>query len=182
MPIYAYWILGAGTILWCVPFPLAWRRGGSILQVVKSARWGVALECLGYSLLWQGSFWQRSPALWQTGGSIAFFVLACLLSWSGALVLGKHFRVDAAIGQEHELVRSGAFGIVRHPIYTSMLCVLLGTGLLLATLPLMVLGVAVFLAGTEIRVRVEDRLLAERFGESFQDYRRSVPSYLPFVK
>jgi len=40
----------------------------------------------------------------------------------------------------------------------------------------------VLIIGTEIRVRIEDRLLASRFGERFQDYQRSVPAYIPFLR
>jgi len=39
-----------------------------------------------------------------------------------------------------------------------------------------------FLAGTEIRVRAEDRLLAERFQERFAQYRSRVKAYIPFVR
>jgi protein-S-isoprenylcysteine O-methyltransferase Ste14 len=38
------------------------------------------------------------------------------------------------------------------------------------------------IAGTEIRVRAEDRLLAERFGESFITYRSRVSAYVPFIR
>jgi len=40
----------------------------------------------------------------------------------------------------------------------------------------------VFLAGTEIRVRTEDALLASRFPQEFEAYRRSVRAYIPFVR
>jgi protein-S-isoprenylcysteine O-methyltransferase Ste14 len=43
-------------------------------------------------------------------------------------------------------------------------------------------SLAVFLAGTEIRVRTEDRLLESRFQEVFRKYQRNVPAYLPFVR
>jgi protein-S-isoprenylcysteine O-methyltransferase Ste14 len=43
-------------------------------------------------------------------------------------------------------------------------------------------SLALFLAGTEIRVRTEDRLLASRFPDAFRDYRRKVPAYLPFLR
>lgn len=182
MPGYAYWTIAAGTILWCLPFPLNRTKGGNILDLDKRARWGVILECLGYSLLWQGSFWLRTPASWRLAASITFFTLAVLLSWTGARALGKHLRVEAAIGQDHELVRSGPYRILRHPIYTSMLCVLLGTGLLIASNGLLVAGIAVFLIGTEIRVHVEDALLGSRFGGAFEDYRRTVRAYVPFIR
>jgi protein-S-isoprenylcysteine O-methyltransferase Ste14 len=38
------------------------------------------------------------------------------------------------------------------------------------------------MAGTEIRVRSEDRLLASRFGEEFQAYRKTVKAYIPFIR
>jgi protein-S-isoprenylcysteine O-methyltransferase Ste14 len=63
-----------------------------------------------------------------------------------------------------------------------MLCMLLGTGFLITPLPLLVLGIAVFVAGTEIRVRSEDGLLHSRFGDQFRDYQRTVSAYVPFLR
>jgi protein-S-isoprenylcysteine O-methyltransferase Ste14 len=77
---------------------------------------------------------------------------------------------------------AGPYRIVRHPIYTSMLCVLLATGFVVTTLPLFLLAFVVFLIGTEIRVRIEDKLLASQFGERFHQYQRNVPAYIPFLK
>jgi protein-S-isoprenylcysteine O-methyltransferase Ste14 len=50
------------------------------------------------------------------------------------------------------------------------------------TLPILLLSTVVFLIGTEIQVRIEDGLLHSRFGERFQDYRRNVRVYIPFVR
>ena len=182
MPGYAYFLLVAGTIIWCAPFVLAKVKGKTPFQLDRRARWGVALQGLAYTLLWQGSFWQRSPEAWRFGASVCLFVLAALLSWTGARALGRQLRIDAAVDPDHELVRSGPYRLVRHPIYTSMLCILLGTGILIAPLYLMLPGVVLFLAGTEIRMRVEDRLLASRFGERFRDYQLTVPQLIPFLK
>ena len=70
----------------------------------------------------------------------------------------------------------------RHPIYTSMLCILLGTGFMITPWRMLLVASLVFIVGMEIRVRVEDRLLASRFGEQFLAYRRSVPAYVPFLR
>ena len=72
--------------------------------------------------------------------------------------------------------------MVRHPIYASMLAMLCGTGLMITPLPLLALSIAVFIIGAEIRVRIEDRLLASRFGDRFRDYQRRVPAYIPFLR
>jgi protein-S-isoprenylcysteine O-methyltransferase Ste14 len=42
-------------------------------------------------------------------------------------------------------------------------------------------SILLFVIGTEIRVRVEDGLLASRFGEDFRDYRRSTSRYIPLL-
>jgi len=109
-------------------------------------------------------------------------VLAILLSWTATRSLGRQWRIDAGLNPDHELVTSGPYRFVRHPIYTSMLCVLCATGLLVAPLPLLFLAMPVFIVGTEIRVRIEDRLLASFFGERFNSYKQSVPAYIPFVR
>ena len=96
--------------------------------------------------------------------------------------LGRHWRIDAALSSDHQLVTTGPYGIVRHPIYTSMLCMVFGTGFMITPLRTLLVASLIFVMGTEIRVRVEDELLASRFGEQFLAYRRSVPAYVPFLR
>jgi len=182
MTVWHYALIAAGSVLWAAPFPF-FRKGRKGLSALdRRARWGVLLECLGYTLLWQGSFWTRSPAPWRTAVSILLFAAAGALSWTSARALGRQLRVDAALGAEHELICSGPYRLVRHPIYTSMLCVVLGTGLLISPWYLLAAALAIFLAGTEIRMRVEEDLLEARFGDRFRRYRRDVPRFIPFVK
>jgi protein-S-isoprenylcysteine O-methyltransferase Ste14 len=47
---------------------------------------------------------------------------------------------------------------------------------------LFLISALLFVAGTEIRVRVEDNLLASRFGERFREYQQRVPAYVPLVR
>ena len=182
MPVYGYVIVVGGTILWCVPFLLVYSRQKTSLTVDRRARWGLILEAIGYTLLWQGSFWNRSPAVWEISLSVLLFAIACALSWTATFALGRQLRVDAAVAANHELIRSGPYRLVRHPIYTSMMCVLAATGVMMAAWYLLLAGLVVFLIGTEIRMRTEDALLESRFGDEFRRYRRAVPGFIPFVK
>jgi len=182
MPAYAYIILAVGWIVWCTPFFLVKRNTESPQKVNPNARWGIAFQIVGYSLLWQGHLWTRPLAAWRLALALLFFILAGLLSWMGARRLGRQWRIDAGLNADHELVRSGVYRIVRHPIYTSMLCLLLATGFLITPPLLFALAAILFMVGTEIRVRIEDRLLASRFGEEFQSYRRTVGAYIPFSR
>jgi len=181
MPAYTYVIMAAGWVIWLTPFILVRRKAKKAEMLDRRARWGMLLEGVAYSLLWQNHFWARSPEDWRTALSIFFFGLASLFSWTSTSALGRQWRIDAGLNPDHELVRSGAYGVVRHPIYTSMLCTLFGTGFMITPLPMLLLSTVVFMTGTEIRVRIEEGLLASRFGHEFQDYRRSVAAYVPLL-
>jgi protein-S-isoprenylcysteine O-methyltransferase Ste14 len=181
MPVYAYGILIVGIAAWFTPFVLAHRGVKTASTVDRRSRWGVLLQLAAYTLLWQGHFWTRQLAPWQLVACVALLGLAIVLSWTSSSALGVHLRVDAALGDEHQLIRSGPYGLVRNPIYTSMLLVLCATGVMVTPWQLFVAGLVLFVIGTEIRVRTEEILLAARFGEEFQQYKRSVPAYIPFL-
>lgn len=182
MPGYAYGFIAAGWLIWMAPFWLAKRRHQRPREVDRRARWGILLVFVAYAILWQNSFWDRPLPGWRVGVSVSFLALAGALSWTATRYLGKQWRIDAGLNPDHELVTSGPYRLVRHPIYTSMLFLLCGTGFMVTPLPLLALAAAVFMVGTEIRVRIEDRLLASRFGDRYREYQRRVPAYIPFLK
>ena len=182
MPKYAFAILLASWIAWCLPFFLA-RKGQRAPQLVdRRARWGIVLVFVAYALIWFGPFWLRTPSFWRIPLAIPFLLLAPFLSWAAVRALSRHWRIDAGLDKDHQLIRTGPYRFIRHPIYTSMLLQLLGTGLLISIPWLIPIAVALFLAGTEIRIRIEDKLLADRFGETFTAYARSTSAYIPFLK
>jgi len=178
---YDYVLLGIGWLLWFLPFPInGWSKARAERRDPRARR-GLLLQIFAYALLFASRFWENPLAGWRTAGAIGFFSLGILLSFTAVRALGRHLRFDAALDPDHELVSLGPYRVMRHPIYTSMLCMLLGTGLLLTPAPLLMGAVVVFIAGTEIRVRIEDRLLASRFNE-FEGYRRRVSAYIPFLR
>jgi protein-S-isoprenylcysteine O-methyltransferase Ste14 len=182
MPAYAYATLAAGWFIWVTPFVVAKGHTEPAKELDRRARWGVVLVVIAYALLWQGKFWERSMTPWRMALSVSLLLLASILSWTGARALGRQWRIDAGLSSDHELVISGPYRVVRHPIYTSMLCLLVGMGLMVTPWPLLVASLLVFIVGTEIRVRIEDRLLASRFNDKFLEYQRRVPAYIPFLK
>lgn len=179
MPFYVYLVLLLAWLTWFSAF-LSRKRAGPALRINKLARWGVLLQLAGFALVWQGRFWERVLD-WRFLVALPLLIGAALLSWTGVAALGRQWRIDAGLNTDHRLVRSGPYSAVRHPIYASMLCLLLGTGLLLTPWPLFVLALFIFLVGTEIRVRVEDGMLASQFGKEFEAYKHKVPAYIPWL-
>lgn len=175
-------LVAGGVALWFIPFLMAKQGSSQLASVDRRSRWGMLLEFVGLGLVAASGDWKVPHSSWRIGIAFIFFLLAALLSWTATRSLGRQFRLDAAIGIEHELIRNGPYRMVRHPIYTSMLCLLWAIGLVTTPMLPLAAATAIFLIGTEIRVRLEDRLLEERFGGGFRQYKLSTPAYLPFLR
>ena len=125
---------------------------------------------------------EDSPGLIRIAASAVCGILAAILSWTSVAHLGRQFRLRAGLYEDHELVRTGPYALVRHPIYASILCILLCTLFLLTPWEWTAVSLLFFVVGTEIRVHSEDQLLASRFQQDFHDYRSKVRAYVPFVR
>ncbi len=171
--------------LWFTPYlllaPKVQKRES--ITVTGPSRWGLLLEVTGIAML----FLFRVPDAPRANAVVLVVALilgsvACLTMWQSIAHLGRQFRIQAGLYHDHELVRSGPYAVVRHPLYGSLLAMTLVTGLLLTPWPWLLAGIAIHIAGTEIRVHTEDKLLASRFGEEFAKYKRSTPAYVPLVR
>ena len=111
-----------------------------------------------------------------------FFALAAALSWTAVRALGRHWRVEAGLDPDHELVRSGPYRVVRHPIYTSMLCVLVATGLLVATWPVFAAALPSRSPAPRSASASRTRCSPRASATTFAQYRRAVPAYVPYVR
>ena len=144
---------------------------------------GLALELAAYSIAFTFYFPMNIPRNeLRIAVSLISGPIAGILAWTSVTHLGRQFRITAGLYEDHQLVTTGPYSIVRHPIYTSMLAILICTQALLTPLRWAAVSLVLFIAGTEIRVHAEDGLLASRFGETFQRYRKSVSAYIPFVR
>lgn len=170
---------------WAYPFifrvPHVQKRPS--ITAIGPTRAGLFLESLAILLAFVCRVpADRPPEWWQIAGAALCGLLAAVLAWTATRHLGRQFRVHAGLYEDHELVTSGPYAIVRHPIYTSLLAMLVCSMLVLTPWQWALLCLALFVAGTEIRVHTEDGLLASRFGERFFEYRNRVRAYVPFVR
>ena len=122
------------------------------------------------------------PGIPQLAAALVLGLVSTAFGWMAVIHLGKQFRVQAGLYVDHELVRTGPYSIVRHPIYASLLGMLVCTIILLTPWKWGLACIALFILGTEIRVHSEEKLLAGRFGPQFEEYRKNVPAYIPFVR
>ena len=176
-------ILVAVWVCWLLPF-IVRRRGGGEKAIVTApvARWGMLLQGLAFAIAWFHPPSQPPASAIRIAISTALGILAILMGISATSVLGKQWRFDAAIGRDHHLIQSGPYAVVRHPIYASMLLMIPATALVASNWIALCIALIVFFIGTEIRIRIEEKLLLSHFGSEFEDYRRRVSAYLPGLR
>ena len=179
IPVYYFFGL---FLLWMLPFILFRpRQKGKVVQAAPNFRWGIVLQVVGYWLviLPARTIWLEPIPLWRFCGGIAAGLCGIVLATAGIRHLGKQWRIKAALIEDHELITSGPYKVIRHPIYASMLAMFMASVFLFGRLPWWPIGCAVFFAGIQIRVHIEDALLRNHFGSRFEEWSKAVPAYLP---
>lgn len=118
-------------------------------------------------------------------GSTAALIGAvlCVLGISFAIWarfhLGKNWSSHPTLKEGHELVTSGPYRFVRHPIYTGILLAELGTALAVGYiwLILLVFGAVVFVR----RVFIEEKIMMKQFPDAYPEYKKHTKALIPFI-
>jgi protein-S-isoprenylcysteine O-methyltransferase Ste14 len=93
--------------------------------------------------------------------------------------LGRNWSGTVTVKQNHALVRTGPYSLIRHPIYTGLLLALIGTAIAIGEWR-GVLGVVFALAGFLWKIRVEERRMRQTFPE-YEHYRKQTAALLPLI-
>lgn len=148
---------------------------------------GVALQGMSYGIVW-GVHREAFTPIVSTSEPVAIaagILAICAAVGSVWLIttavktLGKEWSLTARLVEGHKLATTGPYAYVRHPIYTGMLGMLVATGLAFSHWAALLAALVIFFVGTIIRVRSEEKLLREAFGEQFDNYARRVPAIVP---
>jgi protein-S-isoprenylcysteine O-methyltransferase Ste14 len=84
------------------------------------------------------------------------------------------------IKEGHQLIRSGPYARIRHPIYTGILLATIGTALAVGEYRGLV-AVGMFLVGFTRKARKEESFLAAEFGSAFEEHCRQTGFFLPRI-
>ena len=179
--IYASWIL-FGVYWFASAFsakktekrePSAERLGhmilmatGYILLFQRNGNWGILNHRFLRDTLW---------IAWL-GAAITFagVLFAVWARWN----LGKNWSAAVTIKQGHQIIRTGPYAHIRHPIYTGMLIGIIGTALAIGEYRGL-LAFAIILFGFYRKARKEEKFLAANFGQPFLEHKRHTGFFLP---
>lgn len=158
------------------------RLEGPGSRVVRAVVFLVAIVLLSVpSLPW--AFLYR-PILKQ--GLVAFFAGAAV-TLAGVFFaiwarehLGKNWSRSVTVKQDHELITSGPYALVRHPIYTGILTGFLGSAMAEGQVRSLIAFVLVA-AVLWFKLRLEERWMRDTFGDSYAAYARRVAALVPYV-
>lgn len=168
---------------WFLIHPLVrfWRRIG-----IRLAYWVVCTLTLGIMAAMALLRGRLLAIDWGTSPALVLLGLVCL-AFSGWLLrlLRRQLSVKALVGVPElepattgTLLDSGIYGRMRHPRYLQMTLALLGYALI-ANYPAAYLAWLFWLAGIYLVILLEERELADRFGNEYRAYCRRVPRFIP---
>jgi protein-S-isoprenylcysteine O-methyltransferase Ste14 len=179
------WVIFAATLV-----PILCRRRGRSTRRDALSLAAIVLQGVGFACAW-GGFRRVMAAipLHEGAGDWAWAVVAsglAVVSGTFAVAavrrLGPQWSFVARVAEEHELITTGPYAVVRHPIYSAMLGLLIATGMTFSSVAATVLGAVLYVTGTWLRTGIEERLLVDAFGERYLDYKRRVPALVPLSR
>jgi protein-S-isoprenylcysteine O-methyltransferase Ste14 len=104
---------------------------------------------------------------------LAFAILA-------RIYIGKNWSALIQVKEGHELIQSGPYAVVRHPIYSGLMLATLGTAIAYGELSGFI-GFVMVVGAWAYKSRLEEAAMAEQFGALYEKYRSHVKALIPFV-
>lgn len=116
---------------------------------------------------------------WRAGIGLVLFLLGLVFAIWARLHIGRNWGTPMTRKDQPELVTTGPYHWVRHPIYAGILIAAVGTAMALSWLGLIAVGVvgAYFVYSAT----VEERYMTDQFPDAYPAYKRSTRMLVPFV-
>jgi len=134
---------------------------------------------LGGILLWAHLRYSPTTELWRAFGAVVCVLGLLVAVWARRTLAGNWSRA-VTFKQGHELIQAGPYRFARHPIYTGMLLMSLGSAVVGGWLHCW-LGFLLMCAGFWIKLRQEESLMLRHFPDDYPPYRARVKALVPFI-
>jgi protein-S-isoprenylcysteine O-methyltransferase Ste14 len=121
-------------------------------------------------------FLVRDPWLEAVGTALTYAgaALAIWARWS----LGGNWSAEVSVKTDHQLIRSGPYAHVRHPIYGGLLLAVIGTAVVIGEWRGL-LAILIWSVGHTLKAKREEAVMMATFGDQYQRHRRETGFLLP---
>lgn len=155
------------------------REEGLIVGLLASL-WGVAiLMPLMYMFTRWLSVANYALPAWTGWVGIAIFAVALWLLWRSHADLGQNWRVTTELREGHKLLTNGGFRHIRHPMYSAHWLWGIAQALLIHNWIAGLASLVIFIPLYLLRVRREEKMMLEQFGEEYRIYMRRTGRIIP---
>lgn len=112
---------------------------------------------------------------------ITLYILGLLLRYVSIIHLGRFFTRNVAVSETHELISSGPYKILRHPLYLGLF--LLSTSVPLFFSNIILTPIAYLLMGYILnhRMTLEEHILESSLGQTYKNWKKSRYKFIPFI-
>jgi protein-S-isoprenylcysteine O-methyltransferase Ste14 len=177
LPWYAF------VVVWVVA--ALWVKTTKAVEPVSSRLAYGSLMAAGFYLLFSeraalGVLGERfvTKSDWIAVAGIVLTSAGVGLSIWARIILGENWsgKITRKVG--HQLIKSGPYAFVRHPIYSGLLLAAIGTAVVVGQWRA-VLGIPLILASESIKARREEQFMCAEFGAAYEEYRRGTGFLIP---
>jgi protein-S-isoprenylcysteine O-methyltransferase Ste14 len=171
-------------------FAITWAIAALFVKRTVERSWGwgrlsmIVIGTLVYGIA-RSPQWLGGRKLWTPTTNNESLAAAIVLVGLGVTLwarftLGRNWSGAVTFKQDHELIERGPYRYVRHPIYTGLLLMALGTAMLRPWTSAFV-SCGILLIGLWFKLRAEEQLLTRHFPQEYPRYRQRVRALIPFV-
>jgi protein-S-isoprenylcysteine O-methyltransferase Ste14 len=169
-----YWIIGAVK-----------TRANRETESFTSRFAVLLLEGVGYVLIFSGSTGIGFLGTRFIPHTMAGAILGVVLVWSGVALaiwarhhLAEFWSARVTIKEDHQLIRTGPYTYLRHPIYSALVLATIGSALVIDEWRC-ILGTCLVLVGYCFKAKIEEAMLSQQFGEAFREHQNDTGFLIP---
>jgi len=143
------------------------------------------LNVAGYYLMFSGDIPREflrvrifNPTLSTNALGVAITIVGIVFAMWARVYLGGNWSSAVTVKVDHQLIRTGPYRWVRHPIYTGLITALIGTAIVRHQMRGIIAVVLVY-CGFKLKSKIEERTMTETFGTQYEDYSRTTGAIVP---
>ena len=176
--VFALWGLSEVAISLLLRTKMEPSKDAGTLRLVLSLVYGCLFVAVWLAIRDDGQFVTQSTA---SIVGLAMIILGILIRAWAIVTLRKYFTVNVTVREDHRLIRTGPYRLLRHPSYTGALLSFYGFALAIENLWGALIVILPITYAFFVRMRVEEAVLRAAFPEDYPAYERETRRLIPFI-